>query len=118
MDEIPNPPISLCYLGGPLDIVRNWARLLGASAQQERVILATLDSNYLAKLPKPKKWREIGTILRNKAFRSRYYQQVAHILGWKERHVDGFSEIVRDTLRKVVWPNHGKEQRDMATNYL
>jgi hypothetical protein len=56
MDEIPNPPMSLCYLGGPVDIIRDWARLQGASAQQERVILAALDSNYLASLPKPKKW--------------------------------------------------------------
>ena len=52
MDEIPNPPTSLCCFGGPVDIVRNWARLQGASAQQERVILAALDSNYLTKLPK------------------------------------------------------------------
>jgi len=38
-------------------------------------------------------------------------------LGWKERHVGGFSEAVRDTLRTVVWPNHGEAQGDMATNY-
>ena len=117
MDEIPNPPTSLCYFGGPVDIVRNWARLQGASAQQERVILAALDSNYLAKLPKPRKWRKIGTIPRNRAFRSRYYQQVAHILGWKERHVSGFSDAVRDTLKNEVWPDDGGEQGDMATNY-
>ena len=81
MDEIPNPPMSLCYLGGPVDIIQDWARLQGASARQERVILAALDSNYLASLPKPKKWRDISTIPRNKTFRSRYYQQVARILG-------------------------------------
>jgi hypothetical protein len=91
--------------------------LQGASTQQERVVLATLDSNYLAKLPKPKKWREMGSIPRNRAFRFRYYQQVAHNLGWKERHVDGFLEVVRDTLRKVVWPDHGEEQRDMAAEH-
>ena len=52
---------------------RNWIRLQCANTQQERVILARVDSNYLAKLHKPKKWREIGTIPRKKAFRSRYY---------------------------------------------
>jgi hypothetical protein len=107
----------LCYLGGPVDIIRNWVRLQGASAQQERVILAALDSNYLAKLPKPRKWRNVTTIPRNRAFRSRYYQQVAHILGWKERHVGGFSEVVRDTWRNVVWPDHGEEHGDMAVDY-
>ena len=53
----------------------------------------------------------------NGAFRSRYYQQLAHILGWKEIHVDGFSEVVRDTLRKVVWLDHREEQGDMETDY-
>ena len=117
MGKIPNPPISLCYLGGPVDIVRNWARLQGASAQQEKVILAALDSNFLEKLPKPKKWRHNKTVPKNRALRSRYYQQVAHIFGWKERHVDGFSDVVRDTLRTVVWPDHGEHQGDMATIY-
>ena len=117
MAGIPDPPSSLCYPGGPVDIIRNWVRLQGASAQQESVVLAALDSQYLAKLPKPRKWRKIGTIPSNRAFRSRYYQQVAHILGWKERHVHGFSEAVRDTLKKEVWPDHGEEQGDMATNH-
>ena len=31
--------------------------------------------------------------------------------------MDGFSEVVRDILRKVVWPNYGEEQGDMATYY-
>ena len=31
--------------------------------------------------------------------------------------MDGFSEVVRDTLRKVVWPNYGEEQGDMTTYY-
>ena len=104
-------------LGGPVDIIRDWARLQGASAQQERLILAASDSNYLASSSKPRKWRDISAIPRNKAFRSRYYQQVARILGWKERHVRGFSNVVRDTLRNVVWPDHGEEQGDMATDY-
>lgn len=117
MDEIPNLPMSLCYLGGPLDIIRDWRRLQGASAQQEKVILAALDSNYLISLPKPRKWRDLNAIPRNRVFRSKYYQQVARILGWKERHVHGFSEVVRDTLRNVVWPNHGGEQGDMAADY-
>ena len=29
----------------------------------------------------------------------------------------GFSEAVRDTLKKEVWPDHGEEQGDMATNH-
>ena len=92
----------------------------GASAQQGKIILAALDSNHFAKLPKPKKWREKGNILRNRAFRSRYYlgSKIAHILGWKDRHVHGFLEAVRDTLRLEMWPDHGEEQGDMTTKYF
>ena len=31
--------------------------------------------------------------------------------------MDGFLEVIRDTLRKTVWPNHGEVQGDMAADY-
>ena len=31
--------------------------------------------------------------------------------------MSGFSDAVRDTLKNEVWPDDGREQRDMATNY-
>jgi len=65
MGEIPNPLISLSYYGRLVDIVQNWTKLQGASAQQERLILVALDSSFLVKLPKPKKWRKIGTTSKN-----------------------------------------------------
>ncbi|KAG0595026.1 hypothetical protein M758_UG132300 [Ceratodon purpureus] len=90
--------------GDRAKIIDNRLQSLKCTRRQRHRVLSCLDVHYLRRLPLVGKSHAWPKDPANRNYRYHFRAQIAHILGWRERHK--FPEHIDELICEQLWPDN------------